>query len=168
MGPLELFAILVLAGAIIVLLYYYLQETNGASLTGVKSSIYGMGNKVSEGISQSNNQTSEGEKRMSGVSERVSEMGEKLKGKVTVPISTDGLSGRIDEFLDEQSDRLIKDWELATKSDVNDLEKKYGKVSRDIDDLEKRFNEYRGYANKKFETIEERLKKVEEDLEKTE
>jgi archaellum component FlaC len=66
------------------------------------------------------------------------------------------------------SDRLIKDWELATKSDVNDLEKKYGKVSRDIDDLEKRFNEYRGYANKKFETIEERLKKVEEDLEKTE
>jgi hypothetical protein len=96
MGPLELFAILVLAGAIIVLLYYYLQETNGASLTGVKSSIYGMGNKVSEGISQSNNQTSEGEKRMSGVSERVSEMGEKLKGKVTVPISTDGLSGRIE------------------------------------------------------------------------
>ena len=170
MGPLELFAILVLAGAIIVLLYYYIQDTKGASLVGVRSSISEMGNKVSEGISQNNNQTPEGERRMSGVGERVSEMGEKLRGRVTVPISTDGLSGRIDEFLDEQSDRLIKDWELATKSDVNTLEKKYGKVSRDIDDLEKRFNEYRGHANKKFEHIEERLKKLEgeEEPEETE
>lgn len=168
MGPLELFAILVLAGAIIVLLYYYIQETRGASLVGVRSSIYEMGNKVSEGISQNNNQTSEGEGRMSGVSEKVSEMGERLKGKVTVPISTDSLSGRIDEFLDEQSDRLIKDWELATKSDVNTLEKKYSKVSRDIEDLEKRFNEYRGHANKKFEHIEERLQKLEGEKESEE
>jgi hypothetical protein len=131
-----------------------------------------MGNKVSEGIYQNNtqaNQTPEGERKMSGVSERVSEMSERLRGKVTVPISTDGLSGRIDEFLDEQSDRLIKDWELATKSDVGTLEKKYDKVSRDIDDLEKRFNEYRGHANKKFEHIEERLKKLEgEEPEETE
>ena len=172
MGPLELFAILVLAGAIIVLLYYYIQETKGASLVGVRSSISEMGNKVSEGIYQNNtqtNQTPEGERKMSGVSERVSEMSERLRGKVTVPISTDGLSGRIDEFLDEQSDRLIKDWELATKSDVGTLEKKYDKVSRDIDDLEKRFNEYRGHANKKFEHIEERLKKLEgEEPEETE
>ncbi len=164
MGPLELFAILVLAGAIIVLLYYYLQETKSTSLVGVRSSISQMGSKVSEGIHINNNttsQTPEGDKKMSGVSERVSEMSEMLKGKVNVPISTDSLSGRIDEFLDEQSDRLIKDWELATKSDVGTLEKKYDKVSREIDDLERRFNEYRGHANKKFEHIEERLKKLE-------
>jgi predicted nucleic acid-binding Zn-ribbon protein len=167
-GPLELFAILVLAGAIVVLLFYYIQEIRGTSF-GVRSSIYEAGNKISEGISQNSNQTSGGEKRMSGVSERVSEMGERLRGKVTVPISTDGLSGRIDEFLNEQSDQLIKDWELATKSDLKDLEKKYSKVSRDIDDLEKRFSEYRGHANKKFEHIEERLKKLEgEEPEKTE
>jgi len=164
MEPLALFAILVLAGAIIILLYYYIQETNSASLVGVRSSIYQMGNKVSEGISQNNNRTSEGEKKMPGVSERVSEMGERLKGRVNVPISTDSLSSRIDEFLDEQSDRLIKDWELATKSDVSGLEKKYSKVSRDIDDLEKRFNEYRGHANKKFEHIEDRLKKLEDEV----
>ncbi|MEL7670859.1 hypothetical protein [Methanobacterium sp.] len=163
MGPLELFAILVLAGAIIVLLYYYLQETKGASLVGVRSSISQVGSKVSEGIHPNNDttQTPEGERKMSGVSEKVSEMSEMLKGKVNVPISTDSLSGRIDEFLDEQSDRLIKDWELATKSDVGTLEKKYDKVSREIDDLERRFNEYRGHANKKFEHIEERLSKLE-------
>ena len=89
-------------------------------------------------------------------------MGESLKGKVKeVPISTDDLSGRIDEFLNDQSDRLIKDWELATKSDVGKLEKKYSKVARDIDDVERRFNEYRGHANKKFEHIEQRLDTLE-------
>lgn len=161
MGPLELFAILVLAGAIIILLYYYIQEMGGTSLGGVKSSISEMGNKVSEGISQSSSHVS-GDGRMSEVSEKVSEMGERLRGKVReVPISTDVLSSRIDEFLNEQSDQLIKDWELATKKDVENLENKYSKVSRDIDDLERRFNEYRGHANKKFENIENRLSALE-------
>lgn len=181
MGPLELFAILVLAGAIIVLLYYYIQEMNRTGSAGfdtVKSSVSSMskgvsdaGNRVSDGISQQyNNSNVESEGRMSGVSERVSEMGERLRGKVKeVPISTDVFSGRIDEFLHEQSDQLIQDWELATKSDVGELEKKYSKVARDIDDLERRFNEYRGHANKKFEHIEQRLSALEgkEDLETT-
>ena len=174
MGPLELFAILVLAGAIIILLYFYLQEmrgTGGTGFSGVKSSISDMGNRVSEGISsQYNNPSAEGEKRQ-GVSERVSGMGESIKGRFKdVPISTDVLSGRIDEFLNEQSDRLIQDWELATKSDVGELEKKFGKVARDIEDLEKRFSEYRGHANKKFESIEKRLSDLEgeEEPEKSE
>ncbi|MGB9936449.1 MAG: hypothetical protein ACPK7O_01895 [Methanobacterium sp.] len=162
MGPLELFAILVLAGAIIVLLYYYIQEMQEGSFNNLKTSVSNVGNRVSEGISGQYSSTSEGERRASGVGERVSEMGEKFRGKFKeVPISTDVLSGRIDEFLNEQSDQLIKDWELATKSDVSELEKKYNKVSRDIDDLERRFNEYRGHANKKFEHIEKRLSALE-------
>lgn len=173
MGPLELFAILVLAGAIIVLLYYYIQELNRTGSPGfdtVKSTVSNagkgvsdVGNRVSEGLSQQySNPNVEGESRMSGVSEKVSEMGERLRGKVKdVPINTDVFSGRIDEFLHEQSDQLIQDWELATKSDVGELEKKFSKVSRDIDDLERRFNEYRGHANKKFEHIEQRLSTLE-------
>lgn len=166
MEPLELFAILVLAGAIVVLLYYYLREINktgNTSFDTVKSSISDAGARFSEGINQQyNSQSSKGE-RMSGVSERVSEMSEKLKGKVRdVPISTDVLSGRIDEFLNDQSDQLIKDWELATKTDINALEKRYNKVSRDVDGLAKRFDEFRNHANKKFEYIEERLEKLEE------
>ncbi len=182
MGPLELFAILVLAGAIIVLLYYYIQEMRGtgsagfdtfkASASNMGKGVSDAGSRVSEGISQQySSRNVEGEGRMSGVSERVSGMGEMLKGKVKeVPISTDVLSGRIDEFLNDQSDQLIKDWELATKSDLNQLEKKYSKVARDIDDLEKRFSEYRGHANKKFESIEKRLTTLEgeEEPEKSE
>ncbi len=173
MTALEIFAILILAGAVIVLLYYYLQEMNRTGSAGfdtLKSSASNMGkgvsdagSRVSDGISQQySSRNVEGEGRMSGVGERVSGMGEMLKGKVKeVPISTDVLSGRIDEFLNEQSDQLIEDWELATKSDVGKLEKKYSKVARDIDDLERRFNEYRGHANKKFEHIEQRLDTLE-------
>ncbi|MGF7118322.1 hypothetical protein [Methanobacterium oryzae] len=203
MTPLETFAILVLAGAVIVLLYYFIREMNSTGSVGfdtlrssasnmgkgvsnmgthvsegvsqpnfdsVKSGVSNigkgvsdMGGRVSEGISQKYNGLNVGgEGKMSGVSERVSGMGDKLKGKVKeVPISTDVFSGRIDEFLHEQSDQLIKDWELATKSDIGLLEKKYNKVTRDIDDLERRFNEYRGHANKKFENIENRLTALE-------
>jgi hypothetical protein len=173
MTPLEIFAILVLAGAVIALLYYFIREMNTTGSAGfdtLKSSasnmgkgVSNMGSRVSEGISQQyTGFNDEGESRMSGVSERVSGMGDKLKGKVKeVPISTDVFSGRIDEFLHEQSDQLIKDWELATKSDLGALEKKYSKVSRDIDDLERRFDEYRGHANKKFENIENRLTALE-------
>ena len=181
MGPLELFAILVLAGAIVVLIYYYIQEMNSTGNPGfnsVKSSfsnigkgISDAGNRVSEGISQQYSNpnveadaNADTENKKSGISERVSGMGESLKGRVKgVPISTDVFSARIDDFLNDQSDQLIKDWELATKTDVGELEKKYSKVARDIDNLEKRFNEYREHANKKFESIETRLSTLEEE-----
>jgi hypothetical protein len=173
MTALEAILILILAGIIIVLVYYFLREMNktgNANFGTVKSSftearrgVSDVGGRVSEGISQQYSGLNvEGDSRMSGVSERVTGMGEKFKGKVKeVPVSTDAFSGRIDEFLNNQSDRLIKDWELATKSDLNVLEKKYDTVSRNVDDLTKRFDEFRGHANKKFENIEERLKALE-------
>lgn len=203
MTALEVFAILVLAGAVIVLIYYYMKEFNRTGNSGfdtwkssvtqagkgvsdagnrigeelhnpsfdsIKSGATDMGKKVStatdnvySGISKQNNDNNDDmENKKPGFGERVSGMGESLKGRVKeVPISTDAFSGRIDEFLHERSDQLIKDWELATKSDLGELEKKYSKVSRDIEDLDKRFNEYREHANKKFESIEDRLDALE-------
>ena len=201
MTPLEIFAILVLAGAVIVLLYYYLQDnrkinfahmkgdaTNlgervygGASNLGEKvqggasdlgekvageESMSGMGEKINVS-GDSEKVSGVGEKlNVSGVSEKVSGMGEKIKGKVSVPISTDNLSHRIDLFLNEQSDQLIEDWDLATKKDLSALEKRFKVVSIDIESLEKRFNQYRGATNKKLENIEERLEKLENPEEK--
>ncbi|MFY9637970.1 MAG: hypothetical protein WAK14_04095, partial [Methanobacterium sp.] len=57
--------------------------------------------------------------------------------------------------------QLIKDWELATQKDVSDIEKRYNTVSRDLDSLDSRFNEFRGTTNKKLKKIEERLEKLE-------
>ncbi len=100
---------------------------------------------------------------MSGVGEKVSGVSDKIMGKVKdVPISTDILSNKIDAFLDEKSDELIEDWSLATKTDIEGLEKRMNVVTRDIDSLEKRFNEYRGFTNKKLDSIDERLKALEE------
>ncbi len=176
MTALEIFAIIVLAGAIIVLFYFYMKEMNRtgnagfdtfkSSVSNMGKEVTDMGNRVSESTQQYTSSTVEGNTKRSGISETVYKMGDGLKGKVKeVPISTDAFSGRIDEFLNDQSDRLIKDWELATKSDVSGLEKKYSKVSMDINDLERRFNEYRGHSNKKFENIENRLTDLENEKE---
>jgi predicted RNase H-like nuclease (RuvC/YqgF family) len=185
MTALELFAILVLAGAVIVLLYYYLRDRS-ISLETMKTDATNLGQTVRTGASDLSGKVA-GERHMqgmgeklhvsevsekvsgmgekmnvSGVSEKVSGVGKSLKGKVKeVPISTDVLSGKIDQFLDEKSDQLIKDWELATKKDINQLEKKFNKVTTNIHDLERRFNEYRGHSNKKFENIEKRLTALE-------
>ena len=183
MTPLEVFAVLVLAGAVVVLLYYYLQDNrnlnlgrvrddgthlggrvySGASNLGDKvsgeESKSGMGEKINvSGVSEK--MSGMGEKiNVSGVSEKVSGVGDRIRG-ISVP-STDTLSSRIDIFLNEQSDRLIEDWDLATKKDLSELEKRFNVVSLNFSTLEKRFNEYRGATNTKLESIEKRLEKLE-------
>jgi hypothetical protein len=171
MTPIELLAILVLAGAIVVLLYYYLQNNGIGNMGSVKTQVYELGDKVSS-ATQRNSDASENSGmgvKMSGVSEKMSGMSDKIMGKVRdVPISTDVLSNKIDAFLNEKSDELIEDWSLATKNDINDLENKMTVVTRNIDELEHRFNEYRGFTNKKLDSFDERLKKIEEPEETTE
>jgi len=191
MTALELLAILVLAGAIIVLLYYYMQDSRNASFArarsvftetgekarsavsgdndvegevveGIGGKMSGMGEKARSAVSGASEKVTIEGSMIDGVSERMAGMGEKIKGTVKgVPKSTDTLSNRIDLFLNDKSDQLIKDWELATKDDVLDLEKRYNKVSRDLGELDGRFNEYRGFTNKKLKKIEERLDKLE-------
>lgn len=170
MTPLEVFAILVLAGAVVILLYYYLQDNRTVNFSRMKNDAASLGDKVYGGaqdlgdkVSGEDSMSGMGEKlNVSGVSEKVSGMGEKLRGRVReVPISTDLLSSKIDLFLHEKSDQLIEDWELATRKDLSELEKRYETVSLDLETLEKRFNEYRGSTNKKLERIEERLEKLE-------
>ncbi|BAM70422.1 conserved hypothetical protein [Methanothermobacter sp. CaT2] len=154
MGPVELLAILILAGAIVVLIYYYLMESgNIAPVTR----IYGAGEGTAEGR----------EGYMAGVGEKMSDVSDRIMGKVReVPISTDVISNKIDAFLNEKSDELIEDWSLATMDDISKLEKRLELVSRNIDELEQRFNEYRGHTNKKLESLDRRLRRLEEKEEK--
>ena len=174
MTALELFAILVLAGAVIVLIYYYLLDmgfsfnrirssNNGSRTMGITESVSGLGGKIKETgtkVKQTTVKTTNTGTKTEGGS--MAGMSERIKGKVKeVPISTDLLSNRIETFLDEQSDQLIKNWDLATKKDLSHLEKRFDKVSLDFGELEKRFNEYRGHTNKKLDHIDKRLKKLE-------
>ena len=133
----------------------------GEKMSGMGEKASGMGEKVRSTVSGAGEKISGESSMMSGVSEKVSGVGEKLKGTVKGVPSTDTLSNKIDVFLDEKSEQLIKDWELATKDDILDIEKRYTKVSREMGELDSRFNEYRGYTNKKLKKIEERLDKLE-------
>jgi len=129
---------------------------------GVGDKMSGMGEKARSAVSGASEKVTIDGSMIDGVSEKMAGMSERIKGTVkVVPKSTDLLSSKIELFLDDKSDQLIKDWELATKNDVKNLEKRYGKVSRDLGELEGRFNEYRGYTNKKLKKIEERLEKLE-------
>ena len=121
--------------------------------------VTGVDEKVSDGTS------SEGS-MMDSVSEKVSGIGEKLKGSVkSVPESTskssEDMSRKIDAFLDDKSEQLIKDWELATQKDITEIEKKYKTVASNLGELETNFNDFRGDTNKKLKEIEERLEKLE-------
>ena len=123
--------------------------------SGAESS--GIGDKVRITISGATESS-----MMNNVGEKVSGVGEKLKDTVKgVPKSTDTLSNKIDMFLNDKSDQLIKDWELATKEDIIDIEKRYSKISRDMGELDSRFNEYKGFTNKKLKKIEDRLDRLE-------
>ena len=151
MDPVSLLAILVLAGAIVVLIYYYLENSSDVDMSAYKAQVHDLGIYVG------------GNESMHVASEKVSGMGDKIRGKVRdVPISTDVLSNKIDAFLEEKSDELIQDWELATKTDVSSLDKRMQANTRQIGELERRFNEYRNYTNKKLDSFDERLKKLEE------
>ena len=68
---------------------------------------------------------------------------------------------KIDDYLDEKSNQLIVDWELATNSDIENIEKKYTRVSQDLSTLDSNFSEYRDETNEKIKKIEERLEKLE-------
>ena len=125
-------------------------------MSGMGEKATGMGDRVRSTVSGAS-------EKISGAvaGERVSGVSEKLKGSVNVSTNTDTLSNKIDLFLDEKSDQLIKDWELATQDDILDIEKRYDQVSNDMGKLEGEFNEYRGTTNKKLKKIEERLDKLE-------
>ena len=187
MTALELLVILVLAGALVVLFYSYMQNNRQLNLGRVRSDATNLGQRVygeasdfggkvqggasdlGEKVSGEGSMSGMGEKinvsgvseKASGVGAKVSDMGGKIKEKVSISSSKDDLSESIDQFMEEKSDQLIKDWELATKKDISDLEKRYNTASRNISELETRFNEYRGFTNKKIKKIEERLDKIE-------
>ena len=98
MGPVELLAT-VLAGAVIVLIYYYLMESG--NVEAVRTQIYGIGERIG---------ARGGGRLHGGVGEKVSGMGDRIMGKVRdVPTKYRcDFSNKIDAFLNEKSDELIE------------------------------------------------------------
>ncbi len=128
-------------------------------VSGVVEEVSGSGEGISERDEQTN--VSGVSAKISGGNEVISGMVEETKEKVSDKVSTDDLSNEIGQVLNEKSDQLIKDWELATKNDLGELERYSKKVLRDVDELDKRFEEDKEHTNEKINEIEDRIEKLE-------
>jgi len=93
---------------------------------------------------------SEVHEKVSVLGESIPGLGEKTKGKLSDKDSTDDASNRIDQFLNEKSDLIIKNWEFFTQLRLGGLEMSYSNISRDVGELDKTIEEHWKYANKKI------------------
>jgi hypothetical protein len=163
MGIIETLAIIILVLAVLVLVYYYL-ENNPATA-----------NKIRSYVPQATANESE---QMPGTLKYVDDteldddfddedsMSRKIKVKLSdidmSSFNTDAFSKKIDSFLDEKSDELINEWDLATKKDLGLLEEKFDSTSKSVDDLEDRFNKFKEESNEKFDGLDNRIKALED------
>lgn len=148
MGIVEVIAIIIFIIVVLVLLYYIL-DANSNVLDGVKSRV-----PSSVGGSSTNGQNN------------VGSMGNKIKGTFndyTSSFNTDAFSKKLNDFLNEKSEELIADWSLVTKEDLGTLETKWEDMSKNIDDLEERFDNYQKTTSKDIEDLDARLKVLEKE-----
>ena len=80
-------------------------------------------------------------------------------------INTDAFSNKLDAFLDEKSDELIKDWSLATTGDLEELEAKFLETSESVDALDKDYQEFKKASVEFQEATEEKLNDIDKRIE---
>ena len=159
MDAIELIAIILLILAIALLIYYYVQTSNGNSVD-FKKYFGNIPPNVEDEYSQPPTDNVEKEEEKKSMSDRI---------KITIKdidenyINTDAFSKRLDGFLDEKSEELIENWSLVTKADFHSLEERSIKACESIDALEQRFSEYSNETNAKIEDLDARLKAIEEE-----
>ncbi|MCD7781343.1 MAG: hypothetical protein LUG89_01385 [Methanosphaera sp.] len=142
-------AIIILVIAIIILIYYYLQSTNNPYYQAAHTQAMGISNRVAQ------------EEYVSNISDKVNDWSGKVKDRVQDDeyfeeneSKSDAVSKKISQFIDEQSEQLIDDWDLVTHSDIDDVIKKY-------DALETDFNDYKTSNDKRIDELEESITNLE-------
>ena len=163
MEAIEIIAIVILVIAIIVLVYYYLLNTPTA-MNKLKSYIpTGADAHMSEVISQNTNYPKLNKENDSeSVTKRIKV---KLNDIDMSGINTDAFSNKLDAFLDEKSDELIKDWSLATTNDLKELEAKFLETSESVDALDKDYQEFKKSSMEFQKTTEDKLNDIDKRIE---
>ncbi|WP_455645718.1 hypothetical protein [Methanosphaera sp.] len=151
MDAASILAIIILIIAILILVFYYLQSTNNP----VYRDMYNRAECLSERVGQ--------EEYVANFAETVNKYGDKLKDRVQdeeeeyIAARTDAMSKKISQFINEQSEQVIEDWNLTTQDDLDIVIEKY-------DALEKDLNEYKEVNDKRVDSLEERVNKIDEQL----
>ena len=157
MEVIEAVAIIILVIAIIVLVYYYLLNTP-ATMNKLKSYIP---TSADAHMSQVLNQNSDLDEDSESVTKRIKvKLNDNMAG-----INTDAFSNKLDAFLDEKSDELIKDWSLATTNDLEELEAKFLETSESVDALDKDYQEFKKASVEFQEATEEKLNDIDKRIE---
>ena len=163
MEIIEIVAIIILVIAILVLVYYYLLNTP-ATMNKLKSYVPTNADAhMSEVISKNTDYNDlEKEKESESMTKRIKV---KLSDIDMSGINTDAFSSKLDAFLDEKSDELIKDWSLATTDDLEDLEAKFLETTKSVDALDKDYQEFKKSSKEFQEATEEKLKDIDKRIE---
>ena len=163
MEIIEIVAIIILVIAILVLIYYYLLNTP-ATMNKLKSYVPTNADAhMSEVISKNTDYNDlEKEKESESMTKRIKV---KLSDIDMSGINTDAFSSKLDAFLDEKSDELIKDWSLATTNDLEDLEAKFKETTKSIDALDKDYQEFKKSSKEFQEATEQKLNDIDKRIE---
>ena len=168
MEAIEAVAIIILIIAILVLVYYYLLNTP-TTMNKLKSYIPTNADAhMSEVISKNtdyNDLQKEKEKQSESMTKRIKV---KLSDIDMSGINTDAFSKKLDAFLDEKSDELIKNWSLATTNDLEELESKFSETTANVDSLDKSFNEFKKSSEEFQKATEEKLNDLDKRIESLE
>ena len=163
MEVIEIVAIIILVIAILVLVYYYLLNTP-ATMNKLKSYVPTNADAhMNEVISQNTDYNDlKKEKESESMTKRIKV---KLSDIDMSSINTDAFSNKLDAFLDEKSDELIKDWSLATNDDLKDLEAKFLKTTKSVDALDKDYQEFKKSSQEFQKATEEKLNDIDKRIE---
>lgn len=153
MDSATILAIIILVVAIVILIFYYLQATNNP----IYNNLHAQASTFSTRVGQ--------EEYISNISDKVSDVSGKFKDRIQDDDDeehvsrTDMISKRISQFIDEQSEQVIEDWDLATNKDIDSVIEKYNQIESDL-------NNYKESNDERVASLEERVNKIDEDLEK--
>ena len=163
MEVIEAVAIIILIIAILVLVYYYLLNTP-RTMNKLKSYIPTSADAHMNEVLNRNEEYSDlnKEKDSESVTKRIKV---KLSDIDKASINTDAFSKKLDAFLDEKSDELIKDWSLATTDDLEDLEAKFSETTKSVDALDKDYQEFKKSSKEFQEVTEEKLNDLDKRIE---
>ena len=170
MDAMEAVAIIILILAIVVLVYYYLLNSP-ATMNKLRGYVPTTADAhMNEILGGSNGDSGydlskEGEVQ----EENKNSMSKRIKVKLSdIDLNTDSFSNKIDTFLEEKSDELIKNWSLATTNDLEELESKFSETTANVDSLDKSFNEFKKSSEEFQKATEEKLNDLDKRIESLE
>lgn len=150
MEPATTLAIIILFVAIMILVYYYLQLTNNPIYQNIHSQASSFSTRVSQ------------EEYVSNLSDKVNDFSGKIKDRVQDDneehvSKTDVISKKISQFIDEQSEQVIADWDLATHKDLDNVLERFDVLKDDLDS-------YMESNDSRVSDLEARVDKIDEEL----